>query len=298
MLRFVSLVWFVSWLVLYSQDSVRNLVLGGDFEWLGRTPPYKKMSGMYIRFVYPWDSLEFDTCFMFGGGFFRYDSARSGVALSFFMGKVTRYGKERGEGVVFVCLPLREALAEGRVYRVRFYVKASYSSYYLTEYVGLRFYKECKELPGWLYEALEPWSVADVRADTIIGCRDWELVEGEYCARGGERYVVMGIWLPEDDRVLRSALIRYQLKGIDMYWGRRTRRIRRKLFRRMMVRNRMFRAVKRGMQVKCDMNASAYREYYGSDPPLKGWIMYKKSVIYFFDDVEVVPTDRRCGRGK
>ena len=281
------------------QDSL-NLVVEGDFDWGFEDPDpgHRQIAGFLTPHAIPGDVLAADTCFMFGRGYFRYDSAFSGVSLFFFLSRIWRCSGVRCGTIVLMCIPLRKALEAGRMYHVSFYVKASYSSYYLTKYVGLRFFRKCREVPGWLFEAYDTSYVADVRADSVIGPERWVKVEGLYCARGGERYVVAGVWLPEDDEKLKRAFVRYQRRGIEPDLGFRTRMLRKKVLRRIAVRNRNYKRLGSGSKIWCEFDMTILRRAVKGEVPLIGGTIHRRILIYFFDDLKVVPTDHRCSGGE
>ena len=295
MWRLIRPLMLLGLVAVYGQDSL-NLVIEGDFDWSFEEPDpeHRQIAGFLTPYARPESNIAVDTCFMFGKGYFRYDSALSGTALFFPLSRIWRCGGVRCGTILLMCIPLRESLEAGRVYHVSFYVKASYSSYYLTKYVGLRFFQECREVEGWLFEAYDTSYVADVRADSVIGPERWVKVEGKYCARGRERYVIAGVWLPEDDRKLKMAFVRYQKKGIDPSLGFRTRLLRKKVLRRIAVRNRNYKRIGYGTRIRCRINEAVFRRFFRRDPPFKGWVDHKKVLLYFFDDLRVVPTGKSC----
>lgn len=282
---------------LLSQDllcqGTTNLVIGGSFDdiW-DHDVIYESLSTGEIYLVYHESFRWIDTCHQFGRGFFRFDTSFQGNAISFGTNLVRKYKGLITGGIATICLRLRDTLRRGRVYRVSFYVKASYSSYYVTKYVGLRFFDTCVPMTAVVYEEFDTSWHLDVGPDTVIGSAEWTKVESEYCARGGERYVVVSIWIPRDKpKVIRLLLSYQKLHGHGVRLGYIKKQfIRRKVLRAITRRNPDYKPLGRGRFLKC-MIPSYLLEG-------RGVKMYwtRKNITYFIDEISIVPIEKSCVR--
>ena len=278
-----------------SQDSI-NLVLGGGFDELEPSIIYESMSQGTINIVFSEIYQFVDTCMQFTRGFFRYDTSFMDNALSLGSDKFNMKGLPSGS-ITMVCVPLSRALQVGRVYRVSYYLKASYISYYLTKYVGLRFFDTCVPMTAIVYEEFDTSWHADVGPDSVVGAEEWIKVEGEYCALGGERYVVASLWVPRDNRKVKELLLKFQrlygkgyereyiIENDDKYYNKH---IRKRLFKEIGVKNPEFKPINKGRFQVCRMPdyITGGEEIYE--------VIDRINFTYLIDEIKVIPTDKSC----
>lgn len=98
---------------------------------------------------------------------------------------------------------LKKPLEEGESYYVSSMIKASEFSRYLTENIGMKFYEEVPKKRD--FHKIDAYSdVQFTPNDEIEASDDWVKIEGEYKAKGGEKYIVMGLYGPANPKKYES----------------------------------------------------------------------------------------------
>lgn len=90
----------------------------------------------------------------------------------------------------YIQVELLETLVENRCYHVRVHVNLSDNSSRTTDAVGLRFYPEAVQLPNPFIPGDEPH--LELASGTFLNTTDWTVLEGDYIAQGGERFLMIG----------------------------------------------------------------------------------------------------------
>jgi hypothetical protein len=90
----------------------------------------------------------------------------------------------------YVQVELLETMVQDRCYHVRVKANLSDNSSRTTNALGLRFYPEAVFLPNPFAPGDEPH--LELPAGTFLNTTDWTLLEGDYLAAGGERFLMIG----------------------------------------------------------------------------------------------------------
>ena len=286
----VNLLFIFFNLSLFGQDST-NLVIGGDFDDLEIGVSYESMSEGEINIVFAERYQDVDTCFQFSRGYFEFDSSFSGNALEVSTVTIAQYKGFTSGSIGIICIPLKEPLRKNFVYKVSYYVKASYISFYLTKYIGIKFFDKCILMTAVVYEEFDTSWHVDVGPDTVIGPEKWVKVEGEYCARGGERYVVVSIWVPEDNSKVISLLKRYeQMHHREGKLGYiRQKLLRKRIMKELTVKNPRYKILQRRRFLRCKIP-----DYLIDFQEETSYYLARKNILYLVDNISVVFTGRMC----
>ncbi len=164
---------------------------------------------------------------------------------------------------------LKEPLQKGKRYKVDFYIKyASDSSYLICSNIGVYFSKEKYPFRSgnpFYNKIITPDIKAHVQSKTneFLSDTSWTLISGYYIAKGGERYLTLGMFYNEN--ILTNSIDRFVNYNIDWFNRKRTLRfLKNKYHQRMLKVNPNF---------KGEINTNTECPY------------------YLIDDVSVVPVD-------
>lgn len=99
----------------------------------------------------------------------------------------------------YLAVKLTDSLIAGENYRVNFRVSLGDSARYSTDDIALHFSKD--SIPNLPLLSLTP-HVANPQGRVIGLPFGWQLIEGQYTARGGEQHIVIGNFLDDDQTTL------------------------------------------------------------------------------------------------
>lgn len=225
-------IFFISfYIALQFYSFSQNLVLNAGFEEYHTEPYlYTKLDSF---FCYDWyNSLESTP------DFFTTEATIGEFRLPYnSFGKVLPYS---GESCIGLCLinwqgymehlsgTFKEKLDKGKKYIIKFYIKSGGDgSRFFAKHIGIKFSNEKyifdRTLWGF-YESVFKRNkiIADFSYNEFITDTAWQLIEGEYIAKGGEEYFTIGTFYNEDwdliKKIERYMKINLKPKKRERFW--------------------------------------------------------------------------------
>ncbi len=94
----------------------------------------------------------------------------------------------------YIQIQLSESLVQGNTYPFSFYANLSDYSNITTNQIGLKFVNDSVIYSQYLWQIMNPdWVSNEFIIDTV----GWQLLQGEYVAKGGEKWVIVGNFYPD-----------------------------------------------------------------------------------------------------
>ncbi|MCO5260836.1 MAG: gliding motility-associated C-terminal domain-containing protein, partial [Crocinitomicaceae bacterium] len=126
----------------------------------------------------------------------------------------------------YIQMKLSESLLQGSIYSFSFYANLANYSNITTNQVGLKFVNDSVIYSQYLWQIMSPdWVSNEYITDTV----DWQLLQGEYVAKGGERWIIIGNFYPDTifpnfvvDSTVPMAWLNYYYINIDNFSVNRT----------------------------------------------------------------------------
>ena len=211
----ISLLFCCVW---FSANGQVNLVPNPGFETI--TTCNFAGGGVFQGLAPPWDSPStgspdlLNTCCtsaswrvpLLGG---RYQQAHSGNSFA----GIALLWRAIPEFKEYLQIQLDTALIANRNYCVTFYVNLSNSSRYSTSKIGMYFSNTHTYISNYNYLNFSPQIISPT---IITDTANWTLISGQYTAFGGENYVIIGNFFP--DNLTDSSVINTNTSDYSAYY--------------------------------------------------------------------------------